>query len=389
MVCDKPAYARAFALHHREQDPVRGRAVAQPHPKTVVIQNPPARPLTTEELDHIYELPFTRRAHPSYTLPIPALAPVQFSITSHRGCFGSCSFCALTHHQGRIIQSRSSDSIIREVTRITRMPAFNGTIQDVGGPTANMYQLSCDRWGTAGACPDKRCSPSCKNLRTSHEEQCRLLSRIRDIAGVRHVFIGSGIRYDLALADNSGYLAMIGDHHISGHLKVAPEHIAGEVTRIMNKPGREVFDAFRAEFESLQQGKKKRQYLLPYFMSGHPGCTITDMVALAVYIHDNNLYTEQVQDFTPTPMSVSSCMYYTGLNPFTLEPVHVPKGEEKKIQRALMHYRDPRNRRLVTEGLKSAGRENLIGSGKHCLVTKDSQGAVRFANQASGLKKKG
>jgi uncharacterized radical SAM protein YgiQ len=365
---DKSAYARAFALHYREQDPVRGRPVAQPHPKTVVIQNPPARPLTTEELDHIYELPFSRRAHPSYTQPVPALEPVQFSVTSHRGCFGACSFCALTHHQGRIIQSRSIDSIIREVTRMTKMPEFKGIIQDVGGPTANMYCLSCDKWESCGACADKRCTPSCKNLRTSHEEQCRLLFRIRGIYGVRHVFIGSGIRYDLALADDSRYMEMICDHHISGHLKVAPEHIVRKVTKIMNKPDQEVFDRFCAQFESLQQGRKKRQYLLPYFMSGHPGCTIQDMVALAVYIRDHHLYTEQVQDFTPTPMSVSSCMYYTGLDPFTMKPVHVPRGQEKKIQRALMHYRDPRNRRLVIEGLTIAGRTDLIGTGKQCLI---------------------
>jgi uncharacterized radical SAM protein YgiQ len=374
---DKPAYARAFALHYREQDPVRGRAVAQTHPKTVVIQNPPARPLTTKELDHIYELPFARSAYPSYKLPVPALEPVQFSVTSHRGCFGTCSFCALTHHQGRIIQSRSSDSIVREVTRMTKMPAFRGVIQDVGGPTANMYCLSCDQWETRGACTDKRCSPSCKNLRTSHEEQCRLLARIRDIPGVRHVFIGSGIRYDLALADSSRYLEMICDHHISGHLKVAPEHIALEVTKMMNKPGRDVFDQFRARFEILQQGKKKRQYILPYFMSGHPGCTIPDMVALAVYIHDNSLYTEQVQDFTPTPMSVSSCMYYTGLNPFTMEPVHVPRGQEKKIQRALMQYRDPKNHGLVMEGLTLAGRTDLIGTGKQCLVPAGNRPGAR------------
>jgi uncharacterized radical SAM protein YgiQ len=365
---DKSAYARAFALHYHEQDPVRGRAVAQPHPKTVVIQNPPARPLTTEELDHVYELPFARAAHPSYTHSVPALEPVRFSVTSHRGCFGSCSFCALTHHQGRIIQSRSSDSIIREVTRMTKMPAFCGIIEDVGGPTANMYGLSCDQWETRGACAEKRCSPACKNLRTSHEEQCRLLSRIRAIPGIRHVFIGSGIRYDLALADTSGYLEMICGHHISGHLKVAPEHVAGNVTRIMNKPGREVFDRFCAQFEILQQGRKKRQYILPYFMSGHPGCTIPDMVALAGYIRDHHLYTEQVQDFTPTPMSVSSCMYYTGLNPFTMEPVHVPRGQEKKIQRALMHYRDPQNRGLVIEGLTLAGRTDLIGTAPQCLV---------------------
>jgi uncharacterized radical SAM protein YgiQ len=386
---NKAAYARAFALHYHEQDPVRGKLVAQPHPKTVVIQNPPARPLTQKELDHIYELPFSRRSHPSYKLPVPALEPVQFSVTSHRGCFGGCSFCALTHHQGRIIQSRSSDSIVREVTRMTKMPAFKGTVQDIGGPTANMYCLSCDKWESRGACADKRCSPSCKNLRTSHEEQYRLLERIRGIPGVKHVFIGSGIRYDLVLADDSGYLGTVCDHHISGHLKIAPEHISRKVTSIMNKPGQEVFDRFCAAFETLQQGKKKRQYLLPYFMSGHPGCTIPDMIALAEYIRDHDLYTEQVQDFTPTPMSVSSCMYYSGLNPFTLEPVHVPRGSEKKIQRALMQYRDPKNRGLVTEGLRSAGREDLIGNGKQCLVAGDRRNSGRSLSKNSGIKRRG
>jgi uncharacterized radical SAM protein YgiQ len=374
---DKPAYARAFALHYHEQDPVRGKPVAQPHPKTVVIQNPPARPLTQGELDHIYEFPFSRRAHPSYEQPVPALEPVRFSVTSHRGCFGECSFCALTHHQGRIIQSRSSDSIIREVTRMTKMPAFKGIIQDVGGPTANMYGLSCNLWEKYGACRDRHCSPSCKNLRTSHKDQCRLLERLRKIPGVKHVFIGSGIRYDLVLADDSEYLGCICDHHISGHLKVAPEHISARVTTIMNKPGRDIFDRFRAKFEALQGGRKKRQYILPYFMSGHPGCTISDMIALAVYIRAHSLYTEQVQDFTPTPMSLSSCMYYTGIDPFTMEPVHVPKGQEKKIQRALMHYRDPRNHGLIREGLRAAGRTDLIGTGKECLVPPDRHGTGR------------
>jgi uncharacterized radical SAM protein YgiQ len=369
VISDKSAYARAFALHYREQDPVNGKTVAQPHPKTVVIQNPPAHPLTRDELDHVYDLPFSRMPHPSYTDVIPALGPVQFSVTSHRGCFGGCSFCALTHHQGRIVRSRSSRSIIREVTRMTKMPAFRGVVQDVGGPTANMYSLFCDLWETRGACRDRHCSPSCKNLRTSHKDQFRLLEEIRNIPGVKHVFIGSGIRYDLALADESGYLTAICDHHISGHLKVAPEHISPRVTEMMNKPGRDVFDRFRARFAALQQHKKKRQYILPYFMSGHPGCTIADMVELALYIRDNHLYTEQVQDFTPTPMSVSSCMYYTGLNPFTMEPVHIPKGREKRIQRAMMHYRDPRNNRLVIEGLTAAGRTDLIGTGPECLVT--------------------
>ncbi|HVN74348.1 MAG TPA: YgiQ family radical SAM protein [Methanoregula sp.] len=366
-VAEKTAYARAFALHYAEQDPVRGRRVAQPHPKTVVIQNPPAPPLSSDELDRIYELPFTRRAHPSYTQPVPALLPVQFSITTHRGCFGACSFCALSHHQGRIVQSRSVESILREAERIARMPEFKGIIQDLGGPTANMFGSYCPRW-KSGACTDRNCSPACPTLDTSHLLQCELLRQIRELPGVKKAFIGSGVRFDLVLSDDSPYLEAICDHHISGHLKVAPEHIAHGVTRVMNKPGREIFDRFRHQFDSLQAGKKKRQYLLPYFMSGHPGCTIADMVELAVYIRDNRLYTEQVQDFTPTPMSVSTCMYYTGLNPFTMEPVHVPRGREKTIQRALLQYRDPKNRTLVVEGLEACGRCDLIGNKAGCLV---------------------
>ena len=320
---DKTAYARAFALHYREQDPVRGRTLAQPHPKTVIVQNPPAPPLSAAELDHIYELPFSRRTHPSYPEPVPALEPVQFSVVSHRGCFGSCSFCALTHHQGRIIQSRSIGSIVREVTRMAVMPEFKGIVKDVGGPTANMYGTECDRWGTAGACPDMSCSPACPTLRTSHRKLADLLKRISDVPGVKKVFVSSGIRYDLVLADDSGsrYLDDLCDCHVSGHLKVAPEHISPHVTEAMNKPDGSVFDRFVNRFEALQKGKPKRQYLVPYFMSGHPGCTVSDMVELAEYIRDRGLYTEQVQDFTPTPMSVSTSMYL-----HRPKPVHARTG---------------------------------------------------------------
>jgi uncharacterized radical SAM protein YgiQ len=343
--------------------------------------------LSAVENDHIYDLPFSRRAHPSYTQKIPALESVQFSVTSHRGCFGSCSFCALTHHQGRIIQSRSEASIIREVKRMTKMPEFKGIVQDVGGPTANMYCLSCDLWEKFGACREKRCSPSCKNLNTSHRYQCELLKKLRQIPGVKKVFIGSGIRYDLALADDSGYLEMICANHVSGHLKVAPEHVVKSVTDLMNKPGCEVFDRFCERFEAHQHGKQKRHYLLPYFMSGHPGCSISDMVNLAVYIRDHQLYTEQVQDFTPTPMSVSTCMYYTGLNPFTLEPVNVPKEHEKKIQRALMQYRESSNQELVIEGLTAAGRTDLIGTGRQYLVPPLGRGVHQYAKKHDKTKK--
>lgn len=362
---DRVAYARAFAAHYHEQDPLRGRRVAQPHPKTVIIQNPPAMPLTTTELDRVYELPYARAAHPSYTEPVAALEPVRFSVVSHRGCFGSCSFCALTHHQGRIIQSRSPDSIVREVERMAAMPEFAGVVQDVGGPTANMYGIHCDQWDDAGTCPDRRCI-DCPALDRNHDEHLRLLKRLRDIPGVKHVFIASGIRYDLIPPGE--YLDRICKDHVSGHLKVAPEHVSEGVCACMGKPPREVFDAFRGRFETLQEGREKRQYLIPYFISGHPGCQIADMVELAEYVRDTGLYTEQVQDFTPTPMSISTAIYHTGLDPFTLEEVYVPKGREKRIQRALIHYRDPENYGLVREGLRAAGREDLVGNAWKCLV---------------------
>ena len=325
-------------------------------------------PLTTEELDCVYELPYTRSAHPSYREKIPALEPVRFSITTHRGCFGSCSFCAITHHQGRIVQSRSERSILDEAKRLTEMDEFKGTIQDVGGPTANMYGLHCPMWDSAGACEDKICSPACSSLDTSHQRSVELLRRLRDLPGVKRVFVSSGIRHDLVLADSSEYLAQICEHHVSGHLKIAPEHVVDEVTRMMRKPSREVFEVFGKRFEAASRRAGKEQYILPYFISGHPGCTIEDMVELAEYIRDHHLYTDQVQDFTPTPMTASTCMYHTGIDPFSMDRVHVPKGEEKRIQRALLRYRDPMNRGLVIEGLKKAGRDDLIGDGPNCLI---------------------
>ncbi|MDD1674777.1 MAG: YgiQ family radical SAM protein [Methanomicrobiales archaeon] len=362
-------YAEAFALHYREQDPWCGKRVAQPHPKTVVIQNPPSLPLTTAELDHIYELPYSRKAHPSYRVPVPALEPVRWSITSHRGCFGACSFCALTHHQGRIIQSRSEPSILREARSIAASAHFSGTIQDVGGPTANMYGAACDRWTQSGACADRTCSKACPSLHLAHDRIVALLDHLHDVPNVRHVFVSSGIRHDL-IPDDSDYLDALCARHVSGHLKVAPEHCSSHVLRLMNKPGIPLFDTFRKRFSAACGKAGKEQYLLPYLMSGHPGCSVMDMIALAEYLRDNRLYTEQVQDFTPTPMSRSTCMYHTGLDPLTMEPVHVPKGREKRIQRALLRYRDPGNTGLVREGLAGAGRFDLIGDGWKCLVRK-------------------
>lgn len=364
---NKRLYAEAFRQHYQEQDPFHGRAVVQPHPKTVIIQNRPSMPLSTEELDHVYELPYTREAHPSYGKSIPALEPVKFSITSHRGCFGSCSFCALTHHQGRTVQSRSIESIIREAKGLTRMRGFKGIIQDIGGPTANMYGLGCPNW-KRGACRDKLCSAECPSLNKDHSQLVEMLRRLRALPGVKKVFIGSGIRHDLVLADSSEYLRDLCEHHVSGHLKIAPEHISERVTACMHKPPVQVLEAFRERFESVSRDLGRRQYILPYLMSGHPGCTIEDMIELAEYIRDHHMYTEQVQDFTPTPMTISTAMYYTGLDPFTMLPVHVPKGREKRIQRAILHYRDPKNYGLIREGLIMAGRRDLIGACGKCLI---------------------
>ncbi|MDD1668762.1 MAG: YgiQ family radical SAM protein [Methanomicrobiales archaeon] len=365
---DRGAYARAFALHSREQDPVRGRKVAQDHMKTVIVQNPPALPLSTKELDRIYELPYTRRAHPSYREEIPALEPVRFSLVSHRGCFGGCSFCAIGHHQGRIIQSRSAESLVREAERLVQMEGFAGVIQDLGGPTANMYGFSCPNWATAGACGDRTCSPDCGNLVSGEKAHLDLLRKVRAVPGVKKVFVASGIRHDLIDLEDLEYLTELCMHHVGGHLKVAPEHISSRVLSLMNKPGRRAFDAFRRRFGEVNRRLGKEQYLLPYFMSGHPGCTIEDMIGLAEYIRDESLYTEQAQDFTPTPMTAASCMYHAEINPFTGEEIHVPRGREKEIQRALLHYRDPAREDLVREGLARAGREDLIGNAWSCLV---------------------
>lgn len=366
VAADRKAHAMAFAACYREQDPVRGKPVIQLHPKVAIVQLPPASPLEEHELDRIYELPFTRGAHPSYNEPVPALEPVRFSVVSHRGCIGECAFCALVMHQGRIVQSRSISSIVREVERIAKMKGFRGVITDVGGPSANMYGIGCRCWRERGACKDRRCIDSCPNLDHSPERYLQLLRAVSTVKGVRKVFVGSGIRFDLC--GGIECLRELCRHHVSGHLKVAPEHIVPEVTRLMGKPHVAVFERFVQDFESLQPKSGRRQYLLPYFISGHPGCTIADMIALAEYIRDHRLYTEQVQDFTPTPMTASTVMYHTGLHPFTLQPVHVPKGRERAIQRAILQYRDPRNHALVREGLQQAGRQDLIGHAWQCLA---------------------
>jgi uncharacterized radical SAM protein YgiQ len=365
-VSNEPSkFAQSHAIISAEQNPYTGRPVIQRHPKTVIIQNPPSLPLTTAEIDALYDLPYQRKAHPSYQSPIAALESIRFSITSHRGCYGNCSFCALAMHQGKIIQSRSFESILSEVEKLTRMTSFRGTITDIGGPSANMHGDRCAKWEKEGACNDRECI-TCVGRKSSTIQYLFLLDAANEIPGVKHVFIGSGIRYDLIPADLKVMKRVCS--HVSGQLKVAPEHVADRVTALMNKPASKIFDRFRKDFETVQNGKDKRQYLIPYLMSGHPGCTISDMITLAIYLKEYNLYTEQVQDFTPTPMTTSTCMYATGLHPFTMKPIHIPKEDEKRIQRAMLHWRDPEHYDLVRSGLEQAKRTDLIGDGPECLI---------------------
>lgn len=367
---DKMAYASAFRTYMEEQDPFHGKTIVQRHPKTIVVQNPPCYPLSTEELDAIYDLPFTRRPHPSYMQEIPALKTVMFSITSHRGCFGGCSFCAIAAHQGRIIQSRSIGSVVREAEKLASLPGFRGTITDIGGPTADMYMLGCSKQSVQGACRDRLClyPQPCPNLKKDHSEQIRLLEAVRRVPGVKNVFIGSGIRYDLAMQDER-YLYQICRHNVSGQLKVAPEHVSKSVTDAMCKPAIEKYDEFVRRYREINEELGKDQFIIPYFIAGHPGCTLKDAVQLAEYVRDMGYYVEQVQDFTPTPSTLSTCMYYTGYNPFTGQDVYVPRSaEERRMQRALLQYRNPENYDLVKKALVATGRKDLIGYGSKCLI---------------------
>ncbi len=369
---DREKYCDAFATICREQDPIRGRNLVQKHPKTIIIQNRPMRPLDQQELDHVYELPFTRKEHPSCNEPVSALETVRFSITTHRGCFGSCSFCAIGMHQGRIVSSRSIQSILQEARTFTEMREFRGVISGVGGPTANMYSMKCKKWEKSGTCADKLClyPEPCHALDKDSSQMLEMFKKLKEIPGISKVFVGYGVRYDLAGGDRE-YMYQLCKDHVSGQLLVAPEHYSDNVTSIMKKPGRKVFERFASEFEQINRELSKEQYLVTYLMSGHPGCTIDDMVNTAEYIRDTGRYTEQVQEFTPTPMTVSTCMYHTGLDPFTKEKVHVSRSrKDKRIQRAMLHYRNPKNRSAVYEGLKQADRLDLIGNAWKCLISR-------------------
>ncbi len=372
---DKPSYARSFYLQYCNTDPFSGKRLAEQYPgKVYIVQNPPAQPLSQLEMDDVYALPYMRTYHPIYEAlgGVPAIAEVRFSLTSNRGCFGGCSFCALTFHQGRIIQSRSHESIVKEAELLTKEADFKGYIHDVGGPTANFRFPACDKQMSKGVCADKQClfPQPCKNLKANHKDYLKLLRKLRSIPGVKKVFIRSGIRFDYLLADKErAFLRELCQYHVSGQLKVAPEHISDTVLEKMGKPRAKIYHQFAREYQKMNEKLGKKQYLVPYLMSSHPGSTLQEAVELAEFLRDLGYMPQQVQDFYPTPSTISTCMYYTGLDPRTMKEVYVAHNpHEKAMQRALIQYRDPRNYELVKEALQKTGRTDLIGFDKNCLI---------------------
>ena len=386
---NKVEYAKATKIQYDWQDEVYGKTIIQRHGKMMLVQNPPAFSLTTEELDHVYALPYTRMVHPSYEAlgGVPGIEEVRFSVTHNRGCFGYCNFCSIALHQGRRVTVRSEESVLAEAERITKMPDFKGYIHDVGGPTANFRHPSCDKQLSKGLCMGKKClAPTpCPALKADHTEYLALLRKIRRIKGVKRVFIRSGIRYDYLMQDkNDEFMKELIKYHVSGQLKVAPEHCSAVVLDKMGKPHIEAYKAFQKRFYEITKGMGKEQYLVPYLMSSHPGSTINEAIDLSVFLKENHMRPEQVQDFYPTPGTISTCMFYTELDPYTMEKVYVPKTpQEKAMQRALLQYFLPKNKEIVLAALKRAKRLDLIGAGPKCLVNDDS--AHRNANnRASG-----
>ena len=371
----KRAYAKSFGIQYRNLNPFLSHSLVEEYPHGVyVVQNRPSLPLSTAELDEVYELPYARTYHPDYEAAggIPAIKEIKFSLAINRGCLGDCSFCALNFHQGRIIQSRSEESILREAELMTHDPDFKGTITDVGGPTADFMVPACQKQLRAGACTDRRClSPKpCKNLTVTHKKYVHLLRKLSEIPGVKHVFVRSGIRFDYALYDKDHtFIRELAEHYTSGQLRLAPEHVSNEVLGIMGKPPIEVYEEFVKVFNRYSKECGKEQYVLPYLMSSHPGSTLKEAVKLAEFVRDMGFNPEQVSDFIPTPSTISTCIYYTGLDPRTMEHVYCPTNpHEKAMQRALIQYRDPKNYDLVVEALHRAGRNDLIGYGPKCLV---------------------
>lgn len=375
MLGDKLEYARSFDIQYRNTDPFYAKPLIEKYGnKRYIVQNPPAKPLSVQELDDVYELPYMCDCHPSYKAEggVPAITEIKFSLTSNRGCFGGCSFCALAFHQGRIVQHRSHESLLREAEKMTKFHDFKGYIHDVGGPTADFWKPACEKQLTKGVCPGKQClfPKPCKNLKADHSEYISLLRKLRKLPGVKKVFIRSGIRFDYILADgNNDFLQELCKFHISGQLRVAPEHVADSVLRMMGKPENAVYNRFVEKFYKINKNLGMEQYLVPYLMSSHPGSGLAEAVKLAEYIRDLGYMPEQVQDFYPTPSTISTCMYYTGVDPRTMKKVYVPSNpHEKAMQRALIQYRKPENYELVKEALIKAGRTDLIGFDKKCLI---------------------
>ena len=372
---NKRSFAQSFYKQYCNTDPFSGKRLFEPYGGTTfVVQNPPAKPLTTQEMDDIYAYPYVGTYHPSYEAAggVPAISEIQFSLTSCRGCFGGCNFCALTFHQGRIVQVRSHESILEEAKGMTAKTGFKGYIHDVGGPTANFRRPSCDKQLEKGVCQMKQClfPKPCPNLKVDHKDYVSLLRKLKRLPGVKKVFVRSGIRFDYVMQETDDtFLSELCRDHISGQLRVAPEHVSNNVLQAMGKPPHAVYEKFCKRYEKVNKRTGKKQYVVPYFMSSHPGSTLKDAIELAEYIRDLGYMPEQVQDFYPTPSTISTCMYYTGLDPRTMEPIYVPKSShEKAMQRALIQYREPKNYDLVKEALLKAGRNDLIGFDKKCLI---------------------
>ena len=372
---DKLNYAKSFYKQYCNTDPFAAKRLVEPYSDHLyVVQNPPSKPLTQAEMDRVYSLPYMRTYHPSYEAlgGVPAIEEVKYSLISNRGCFGGCNFCALTFHQGRIIQTRSHESLIAEAKQFIWDKDFKGYIHDVGGPTANFRGPSCDKQLTKGVCTNRQClfPTPCKNLKVDHKDYLKLLRKLRELPNVKKVFIRSGIRFDYLIADKDDtFFRELCEHHISGQLKVAPEHIADPVLQMMGKPENSVYQAFTKKYKQINEKLGKKQFLVPYLMSSHPGSTMKEAIALAEYLRDLGYMPEQVQDFYPTPSTISTCMYYTEVDPRTMKPVYVPKNpHEKAMQRALIQYRNPKNYDLVMEALKSADRMDLVGFDKKCLI---------------------
>ncbi len=393
VAANKREYAVAARVQQDEQDAVRGKTVIQKHGKVILVQNPPSPPLEQEELDRVYELPYERAYHPIYESQggVPAIKEVEFSITHNRGCFGACNFCSLAFHQGRQITCRSEESVLREAKKLTKSPRFKGYIHDVGGPTANFRQPSCKKQKELGLCKGKKClAPTpCKQLQVDHSEYLQLLRKLRALPGVKRVFIRSGIRYDYLIEDpDERFFKELVTYHVSGQLKVAPEHCSANVLDKMGKPHIEQYRRFSKRFYELTKSVGKEQYLVPYLMSSHPGSTLKDAVELAVFLKKEGVRPEQVQDFYPTPGTISTAMFYTGLDPYTMKDVYVPRSpREKAMQRALLQSFKPENRALVLEALKKAGRSDLIGFGPGCLIRPDQTAAVGRKTEKTGGKR--